>query len=173
MIFHSLTFPRSWEKCWDPRGKLRNLDGKSEQSSHSPGSSHQRPYHFQRKKEKKMDKYRDCSAICGWFLSHSAFCHTWCLYLLHKSKLSSCQDIFDWTCQLALHRSERWKKKRFEKEGKINIGILIFLHNVLGHPQDLHKIWRPWLHKVTEILVREKEKWINKGTDKHYMVDSL
>ena len=59
-------------------------------------------------------------------------------------KSSSCYEIFDdGRCTYALHRRDG-KIETFEKEGKINISNFL-LHNILGHPQDVYKVWRPRL----------------------------
>ena len=65
-----------------------------------------------------------------------------------------------------------------EKDGKNKSQHLGFLsHNILGHSQGVYKIWRLALidaeKSVTEIFIGEKEKWTNKGNDKHEEADSL
>ena len=48
----------------------------------------------------------------------------------HNPMSSSCCEIFDERCPYALHRSERWKKRQFEKDSKRNISILIFFYTI-------------------------------------------
>ena len=48
----------------------------------------------------------------------------------NNPKPSSFWEIFDGRSPYTLHRSERWKNRKFEKEGKINISNLIFFYTI-------------------------------------------
>ena len=72
------------------------------------------------------------------------------------------------------------KKEKIEKEGKNESQHLDFVFSIkciwlsTCCIQNLKTLAQIEAEKsVTEIFVREKEKWTNKGTDKQYVADSL
>ena len=53
---------------------------------------------------------------------------------------------------------------KIEKEGKMRFSIFTFIYTI----ESEHKIWKTE-KSATEIFIGEKEKWIDKGTDKQYV----
>ena len=62
-----------------------------------------------------------------------------------------------------------------QKERKINLSIFIFiLHNIISPLSgSTHNLKTGDKFVMYVILIREKEKWTNKGNDKHEKADSL
>ena len=64
----------------------------------------------------------------------------------HNPKSCSCWENSDKKRPYGLYRSERKKKWKIEKEGKMSFSIFYFhLHNTLSLPEGVHKIWKHWL----------------------------
>ena len=67
-----------------------------------------------------------------------------------------------------------WKRRQNEDEY-----LNFHLYNTLWLPEGVHKIWKQTLapigakKSVTDISIREEEKWTNKGTDKQYVAAFL
>ena len=79
-------------------------------------------------------------------LLHNARRHTQHLHQISKSWVQLFQRNLWHKFPYVLHWSERWKKRKMEKEGKNKSQHLDFLsHNILGHSQGVYKIWRLWL----------------------------
>ena len=48
-------------------------------------------------------------------------------------------------CYNVLYKSDKRKKEKLKKEGKMKISILIYLYSTLCLPKGVHKILKYWL----------------------------
>ena len=127
-------------------------------------------------RERKMEKLKGRTSRRSLVLFHiiQQIIHNICTKL-QNPRCNNSWEILDTNFPYVLHWSERWEKgKRMQNKSQ---QFCFLTHNILGHYQGVHKIWRLTLigaeKSVTENLIGEKEKWINKGNDKHQEAESL
>ena len=72
-------------------------------------------------------------------------------------------------------RVKEGKNQKLKKEGKMRISILIFIYTVHYAILKVYTKFentcsnRSWEICDRKFFIGEKEKWTNKGTDKHYV----
>ena len=77
-------------------------------------------------------------------------------------------------CPYVLYKSDRKKFENWKKVGKMKISILIFIYTVHFFYLKLYTNFKTLapigaVKSLTEISIREKEKWTNEGTDMQYV----
>ena len=122
-------------------------------------------------KIKKLKKEGKMSISTLIFIYTIPFAYLKVYTKFHNPKSSSCWENSDKKRPHVLYRSDR---RKIEKEGKMSFSIFIFIYTIhLAYLKVYTKFEKlapiGAERSVTEIFIGEREKWINKGTDKQYV----